>query len=197
MFKSLKNKKGFTLIELMIVVAILGILAAVAIPMYINYQNRARMAEAPVSIDAIKKGVISNLPRTLGPAGGGVFAGKVADAYPVLTLAPAGVIGTSTMAWTAIGAGGDSDGYAAAVSWNPTGNATYANYIVASALAVGPLSGCTIGAETDIDADLAGHGYSLSIGSAGYVGEPVGAMATVTPATPAAQNVLTENGGAF
>ena len=55
MFKNLRNKKGFTLIELMIVVAILGILAAVAIPMYINYQNRARMAEAPVSIDAIKK----------------------------------------------------------------------------------------------------------------------------------------------
>lgn len=37
---------GFSLVELMIIVAIMGILAAVAIPAYINYVNRARQAEA-------------------------------------------------------------------------------------------------------------------------------------------------------
>jgi prepilin-type N-terminal cleavage/methylation domain-containing protein len=46
MFKALRSNKGFTLIELMIVVAIIGILAAIAIPQYIKYVKRSRTSEA-------------------------------------------------------------------------------------------------------------------------------------------------------
>jgi type IV pilus assembly protein PilA len=49
----LSSKKGFTLIELMIVVAIIGILAAIAIPNFLRFQAKSRQSEAKTNLGGI------------------------------------------------------------------------------------------------------------------------------------------------
>jgi type IV pilus assembly protein PilA len=60
-FEMRKVQQGFTLIELMIVIAIIGILAAIAIPAYQDYTIRARVSEGLVVASSAKATISENL----------------------------------------------------------------------------------------------------------------------------------------
>lgn len=135
-----KVQQGFTLIELMIVVAIIGILAAIALPAYQDYTVRSRVSELAVQASGMKATVGENIAN-LGAIGAGACAGvstiTTADALKNTasstctdttgviavtgTTAAKGVVLTYTPTLTSNGA----------ISWECTTTATNYKYVPA------------------------------------------------------------------
>ena len=123
-------EKGFTLIELMIVVAIIGILAAVALPAYQDYTIRAKVSELMLAASAMRTGISEKFqsdPNDTACAGGGatipivgkILTASVTDAGVVtiyggtastsigqnvtITVTPTFSTATGTITWSCVG----------------------------------------------------------------------------------------------
>jgi len=145
-----RMSKGFTLIELMIVVAIIGILAAIAIPNFMRYQLRSKASERKINLEAIFKSEESlrqserRLPN--GHVSGTYY--QFATVLPV-NFGTAGMMGAGKMNWEA-----PDIAEAQLIDWVVQGEtyAVYANAVNSGAN--GPtalsISAC---ATSDIDGD--------------------------------------------
>ena len=148
------REKGFTLIELMITVAILAILAAVAIPVYNNYVYKSKTAEATTNISGI---------RTLQEswfAENNIYCDTVGDCNPATAgvqtccaTAPALAPTKAKRNWTVAELTGAGTGWNL-IGFAPTGNSTYYTYAV---LTTQNTTRLTIGALGDLDGDGATH----------------------------------------
>ena len=79
MLQRIRNRKGFTLVELMIVVAIIGILAAIAIPNFLQFRLKAKTSEAKSNLGAIRSTEVAFFAEWDSYVGGQTTAVPLAD----------------------------------------------------------------------------------------------------------------------
>lgn len=148
------NKKGFSLVELMIVVAIIGILAAIAIPNFLTMQAKSKRAEVPGNVDGIKTSQVTY--------------NASYDQYLDLTASPSGTPSKNPVAWSASGTAWSSLG------WEPDGTVR-GNYAATAANSATPPD-FTVTGLSNVDGDSTTATYratrltnaTITAGNEGY-----------------------------
>jgi prepilin-type N-terminal cleavage/methylation domain-containing protein len=109
--RQIRGREGFTLVELMVVVALIGVLSAIAIPSFLSYQARSRRSEAFVNLSAIAR-----VQKTF-QATRGTYHDSVA---PFPDFVPYGGLGSHKMTWDAA-----SENAFGELGWAPEGRVFY------------------------------------------------------------------------
>jgi type IV pilus assembly protein PilA len=137
-----RKQGGFTLIELMIVVAIIGILAAIAIPAYTTYTQKARFTEAVLAASTLKTDVVTFIQTggltaltTVDSGAGSIPTAVTATGAPNYINGSSVADGVITITWAADGTAlagltyiFSPDGPTSPISWAATGTGCDANY---------------------------------------------------------------------
>ncbi len=162
--RNMKKREGFTLIELMIVVAIIGILAAIAIPNFIKFQLRAKAGESKINLAGIRTaeesyfadaGTYLDFPESPAVMGGQLkvpfFPAGCASLF-VGGVLPAFTAGAPGYCW---------------IGWQPEGDVYYTYQLetqVGGAVTPSPTPSnqFVIGAVADIDGDLALNSWGVN-----------------------------------
>jgi type IV pilus assembly protein PilA len=116
-----KAQQGFTLIELMIVVAIIGILAAVAIPAYQDYTAKAQASEAMTLLGGLKTPISESISLS-GLASGCTAPGTVVTKgkyVASVTIAPSGTVCVATATYVPSGANAKINGQVVWLAFDP------------------------------------------------------------------------------
>ena len=132
-----KMQKGFTLIELMIVVAIIGILAAVALPAYQDYTTRAKVTDG-ISLAGAAKTAVSENAQNAQPFASGWLAGAAPTIVAGANCNGTAGAGTTALSRNVDGICVDGAGGQVTITYNAALGGTGASPAVASTLVLSP-----------------------------------------------------------